>query len=158
MAADRRNMTATLFVIGGVLLALLLAALITQSIPGRQASAVPAKATSPIDYSVLDRGTNLADLERGRVYYVQLCVSCHGSRGDGLGEWAYRVTPLPRDLTSARVQQRSDEYLFSVISNGLAGTAMTGWKDQLSEPQRRQLVTFLRYLGMQQTRDRRVRS
>jgi len=86
-------------------------------------------------------------LEQGRVYYVQLCVSCHGVRGDGLGEWAYRVVPRPANLTSARTRKRTDANLYEIISTGLPGTAMIGWERQLSEAQRRQLVVYVRYLS-----------
>jgi mono/diheme cytochrome c family protein len=86
-------------------------------------------------------------VEQGRVYYVQLCLSCHGVRGDGLGEWAYRVTPYPADLRKARTQNRSDETLFRFISKGLIGTPMIGWEKQLSPAQRWQLVAYLRHLA-----------
>lgn len=85
-------------------------------------------------------------VEQGRVYYVQLCLSCHGVRGDGMGEWAYRVTPRPADLRLARTQQRSDRMLFEIITDGLVATPMIGWKKQLSEAQRWQLVAYLRTL------------
>lgn len=155
MNSDKQAISTMLFVIGGVVLAVLLAALINQSIPERDTPAV-STGTSSINYAALERGANLAHLERGRIYYAQLCVSCHGVRGDGHGEWSYRVTPFPRDLTNPSVRQRSDAYLFGVISDGLVGTAMTGWKDRLSEQQRWQIVAFLRHLGAQQMQDRRA--
>ena len=144
-------MTATLLLVTvGVLLAGMLAVWITQSIPERGVTPVSATNASSINYAALEHGANLAELERGRVYYAQLCVPCHGMSGDGQGEWAYRVTPRPRDLTSAQVQGRSDDYLFGVISDGLLGSAMMGWKERLSERQRWQLVAYLRHLGAQQ--------
>ena len=88
-------------------------------------------------------------IERGRVYYVQVCLSCHGARGDGLGEWAYRVAPRPADLRRARTQRRSDQELFHMISVGIKGTAMIGWQRQLSVTQRWQIVAYLRTLGSQ---------
>jgi mono/diheme cytochrome c family protein len=94
-------------------------------------------------------------LEQGRVYYVQLCVPCHGVRGDGLGEWAYRVVPRPANLTSARTRQRTDANLYEIISTGLPGTAMIGWERQLSEAQRRQLVVYVRHLSRSSAGDTR---
>jgi mono/diheme cytochrome c family protein len=85
--------------------------------------------------------------ERGRAYYTQLCMSCHGPRGDGQGEWAYRVTPRPANLTNARARGRSDRELLSVITDGIPGTPMIGWKKQLTEAQRQQLVGYVRSLG-----------
>jgi mono/diheme cytochrome c family protein len=133
-------------VCSGVLLAGLLAALVTQTIP-EEDTQVSTSAVPGLDFKRLELGANLAELERGRVYFAQLCVVCHGERGDGYGEWAYRVTPRPSDLTSKRVQSRSDAYLFNVISEGTTGTSMGGWKHRLSERQRWQLVTYLRHLG-----------
>ena len=133
----------------------LLAVFVNRYLPERKVLTVPVQTPLSIDYEVLEQGTNLADLERGRVYYVQLCVSCHGVRGDGRGEWAYRVAPLPSDLTGASVQRRSDEYLFNAISDGLVGTPMVSLKNRLSEPQRWQLVAFVRHLGVHGTQSGR---
>ena len=92
-------------------------------------------------------------LEQGRVYYAQLCMSCHGTHGDGLGEWAYRVAPRPANLTRERTRRRSDAQLYEIISEGLPGTAMIGWKRQLSDGQRRQLVAYVRSLSQHGGKD-----
>ena len=84
-------------------------------------------------------------LEQGRVYYLQLCMDCHGMRGDGQGEWAYRVTPRPANLRSAGVRARSDAEIDRFIAEGIPGSPMIGVK--LSEAQRRQLAGYVRYLG-----------
>jgi mono/diheme cytochrome c family protein len=158
MPASKQTTATVLLVAGGILLAGLLAVLLSRSALEPYTQVVSTTTTSSINFAVLDHDANLADLERGRVYYVQLCVSCHGVRGDGRGEWAYRVRPVPSDLTGDRVQGRSNDYLFKVISDGLAGTAMRGWKEQLSVAQRRQIVGFLRHLGAQELRDRQIDS
>jgi mono/diheme cytochrome c family protein len=98
----------------------------------------PVHATAPAASTVL---------EQGRAYYVQLCMACHGARGDGQGEWAYRVTPRPASLRSTRTRGHSDDYLDRLIREGLPGTPMIGYR--LSEAQRRQLVAYVRYLGGQ---------
>ena len=100
-----------------------------------------------IDFDVLEQGARIADLERGRSYYVQLCLPCHGASGRGDGEWAYRMTPRPADLTRRRTRGRSDEALRAAISDGIAGTAMRGWEDRLSETQIRQVLGYTRHLG-----------
>ena len=41
------------------------------------------KVAQQIDFDVLERGASIADLERGRSYYVQLCVPCTGPRAAG---------------------------------------------------------------------------
>lgn len=101
----------------------------------------------PIDFDVLGPGASLADLERGRSYYVQLCLPCHGASGRGDGEWAYRMTPQPADLTGRPTSGRSGETLRQAISDGIAGTAMRGWEDRLSQTQIRQVVDYVRHLG-----------
>ncbi len=141
-----------LWVLGGVVAAVLLAVTTIRWVPEHRAPVDADSDVSSIDYSSLAPGANLADLERGRVYYMQLCSTCHGVRGDGYGEWAYRVTPKPADLTAQRVRQRSDAYLFEVISEGQLGTSMLGWKERLSEIQRRQVIAYLRHLGVSRSR------
>jgi mono/diheme cytochrome c family protein len=99
----------------------------------------------PVDPARLRPDQDLVALEQGRAYYVQLCMACHGARGNGQGEWAYRVTPRPADLRSARVRKRTDAELDRFIAEGLPGTPMIGVK--LSDAQRRQLAGYVRYLG-----------
>ena len=101
----------------------------------------------PIEYDVLERGASIADLERGRSYYVQLCLPCHGASGRGDGEWTYRMTPRPSDLTSRRTRGRSEEALLAAVREGIAGTAMRGFEDRLSDPQIRQVLGYVRHLG-----------
>jgi mono/diheme cytochrome c family protein len=120
---------------------------VTTSIPENDAAAPSIGVALPISRTPLADSGELGPLERGRVYYAQLCMSCHGVRGDGQGEWAYRVVPRPANLRSINTQARSDTELYDIISNGLAGTAMVGWNKQLSEAQRWQVVAYVRHLG-----------
>jgi len=137
-----------ILVVGGVVLAILGALLSVKYLPDDNHVIPPPNVGEPLDASVVTLQFDPGEVERGRVYFAQLCVSCHGVRGDGLGEWAYRVTPYPADLRKARTQQRSDQMLFDMISDGLIGTPMIGWKEQLTETQRWQLVTYMRTLNM----------
>lgn len=144
----RQSVLTLILTLAGVGLAIVLAISVTVLIPydnhvippqGVGESAVPISQIQQYDPRVV---------EQGRVYYAQLCLSCHGVRGDGLGEWSYRVTPRPRNLRLAYTQQRSDQQLFDFISNGMKGTPMIGWQAQLSVAQRWQLVTYLRSLAL----------
>lgn len=80
-------------------------------------------------------------LSLGKEVYGQKCAICHGEKGDGNGDAAYLLYPRPRDLTLGVFKIRStpsgtlptDEDLFRTISEGMAGTAMMPWKDELSE-------------------------
>ncbi len=146
--------TSSVLVVGGVLLAISGAYLSTILSPGDNHVIPPPNVGEPLDATVRTQEFDPGEVERGRVYYAQLCVSCHGVRGDGMGEWAYRVTPYPADLRKARTQQRSDQMLFDIVSDGLWGTPMIGWKEQLTEAQRWQLVTYMRTLGMRKLEQR----
>lgn len=144
---SRVSSSVTVYVVSGVALALLLATLVTWAMPDEN-RVMPAPGVgspaAPLSYhGEADPGT----IEKGRVYYVQICMPCHGVRGDGLGEWAYRVKPRPADLHSARTQSRTDDELFRIITDGLRGTPMMGWRAQLSDAQRRQVVAYLRTFG-----------
>jgi cytochrome c oxidase cbb3-type subunit III len=133
-------------VAAGVGAALAVAALVTAFDAQAAVRSVPVDAELPV-HGVADA---LA-LEQGRVYYVQLCMDCHGARGDGRGAWAYRVTPRPSNLTAVRTQARSDGELFQIISEPRPGTPMLGWRHQLSASQRHQLVAYLRHLGQRKS-------
>lgn len=133
--------------IAGIVLAVTIAWLSTILLPDEnRVLPAPGVGEAAAPKAVANRYYDPRIVEQGRVYYVQICLSCHGVRGDGMGEWAYRVTPKPADLRRARTQQRSDRMLFEIISDGLVGTPMIGWKKQLSEAQRWQLVAYLRTL------------
>ena len=116
-------------------------------VPERAMREPSMRVAQPIDFDVLERGASIADLERGRSYYVQLCLPCHGASGRGDGEWAFRMTPRPADLTGRRTRERSDETLRATISDGVSGTAMRGWDDRLSTTQIGQVLGFVRHLG-----------
>jgi len=138
----------TVYTLAGVLLAVTIAFAATVYLPDEN-RVLPAPGVGQAVVSDVSGTQDQSPftVEQGRVYYAQLCLSCHGVRGDGLGEWAYRVTPYPADLRKARTQNRSDDTLFRFISKGLIGTPMIGWEKQLSPAQRWQVVAYLRYLA-----------
>ena len=145
---ERREAGAVAVVVcAGLALAVSLALAVVTFAPERMLAGPPMKVVQPVAFEVLDQGANIAELERGRSYYVQLCLSCHGGSGRGDGEWAYRMTPRPTDLTGRRTRERSDERLLGSIRDGVEGTAMRGWDDRLSDIQLRQVLGFVRHLG-----------
>jgi mono/diheme cytochrome c family protein len=91
-------------------------------------------------------------IEAGRQIYERRCRPCHGAEGRGDGPVAADLYPKPRDFTTAQFKLRStpfgalptDEDLFNVITNGLAGTAMEGWEGILSVEERWQLVAYIK--------------
>lgn len=76
------------------------------------------------------------DLGHGGRLYAQYCASCHGVAGDGKGPAALGLDPAPIDFTdSSRADQRSPLSLYQTITQGVEGTAMTGY-GQLPGPER----------------------
>jgi mono/diheme cytochrome c family protein len=88
----------------------------------------------------------------GRDVYDRWCAGCHGAEGEGDGPAAGTMLPRPRDFTTAQYQVRStpsgalptDADILHVIDEGMPGTAMPGWKDRLSQEERRALVDVLK--------------
>lgn len=102
-----------------------------------------------INYDILSDDAELANLERGRSYYVQLCALCHGANGNGFGEFSYRMVPKPADLAREETINQTDAELDAVIRDGIQGTAMAAWGDTLSSVQRQQVIGYIRYLALQ---------
>jgi mono/diheme cytochrome c family protein len=61
---------------------------------------------------------NQKSIDEGKKHFGFYCALCHGSKGDGLGPVGQSFYPLPRNLRSPQVQEKSDGFLFSVISYG----------------------------------------
>jgi mono/diheme cytochrome c family protein len=69
-----------------------------------------------------------------KALYHNYCSVCHGDKGDGKSRATGALSTLPRDFTneSARAEL-SVERIAAAIAHGRPGTAMTGWKTQLSD-------------------------
>lgn len=78
----------------------------------------------------------------GKATYDRLCAVCHGVRGRGDGPAAFTMNPRPLDLRIHIPLHAPGEH-FHWISEGIPGTAMPGWRAQLSETERWQLVRYL---------------
>ena len=77
--------------------------------------------------------------------YNTLCVVCHGEKGLGDGIAAIALKPRPTNLTLERVQKQSDGAIFWKLTNGKV--PMAPYKESLTEEQRWQMVSFIRYLA-----------
>jgi high-affinity iron transporter len=83
----------------------------------------------------------------GRVFREN-CATCHGERADGHGPASTGLAPPPADFRSGAVlAKHSDAYLFYRISTGKPGTAMPSFHGVLGEPERWQVITYLRSLA-----------
>lgn len=75
----------------------------------------------------------------GEILYEEHCEECHGTHGEG-GKKA-------PNLRVAEVQEASDGAIFYVLSNGIVRKRMPVWS-KLPEPQRWQLVSYIKSLGV----------
>ncbi len=95
-----------------------------------------------------------ADLAHGERLYGTRCAVCHGRDGAGDGPAARFMDPAPGDFTAGVYkftstpmgQPAAHEDLFRVITDGMPGTAMPGWRG-LSSEDRWQLVFYLESLS-----------
>ena len=79
----------------------------------------------------------------GQHLYQANCQQCHGATGRGDGPAASELPFRPADLHQ-HVPLHSDGQLFYFISEGLFGTPMQPFKDELSEDERWALINYLR--------------
>jgi mono/diheme cytochrome c family protein len=77
-------------------------------------------------------------VEAGGKLFEQHCSECHGRKGEGKG----KAPSLVRD----EVQEATPGALFWILTNGVVRHGMPVWS-KLPEPQRWQLVAFLKSLG-----------
>jgi mono/diheme cytochrome c family protein len=68
--------------------------------------------------------------------YRNLCMRCHGDKGDGHGQIAIYLDPYPRDFTNVGyMNSKTEERFVEAIKNGVGGTSMPGWNKVLSDDQ-----------------------
>lgn len=92
------------------------------------------------------------DLARGQEVYDRWCAACHGVEGDGLGPAAAWMLPRPRDFTRGLYQIRTtpggdiptDADIMQIIDEGMPGTTMPGWEDQLSRQDREAVLAYVK--------------
>ncbi|MEL4891002.1 FTR1 family protein [Xanthomonas protegens] len=84
------------------------------------------------------------DLARGALLYQAQCTACHGATGHGDGPAGLLLNPRPVDFTdTARADQRSPLSLFEVITQGVEGTPMAAYDQQLSDEDRWALAYYV---------------
>ena len=75
----------------------------------------------------------------GAKLFEQHCAQCHGAKAEG-GKRA-------PSLVSPEVRKATPGALFWILTNGVVRHGMPVWS-KLPEPQRWQIVTYLRSLGL----------
>lgn len=101
--------------------------------------------------SAASAGEPKGDPKQGEELYLERCVLCHGSQGQGW-DWHQRVEkpPIPIPDLAKTVSQRSDRYLFEIIKGGGEAVGKTRFMPpfgfQLSDREVWDLVAFMRTL------------
>jgi mono/diheme cytochrome c family protein len=79
----------------------------------------------------------------GRALFHKDCAACHGELGDGKSAVAATLSPPPANL---HWMQPDFGYVVEVLRDGVPGTSMPSWKEQISESDRKALAAFVRSL------------
>lgn len=82
-------------------------------------------------------------LEAGRKYYMNYCIVCHGTTGDGIGYIIPKFTQPPV-LYSDKVKNWPDGRLYHVITKGQG--LMSSYASQLLPQQRWAVIHYVRAL------------
>jgi cbb3-type cytochrome c oxidase subunit III len=91
-----------------------------------------------------DRGPNAAQQTPAALYH-NYCSVCHGDQGDGNSRAKGSLKPAPRDFTSAQSgQELTRERMIAAVTTGVPGTAMVGWRSQLTDDQIAKVVDYVR--------------
>jgi mono/diheme cytochrome c family protein len=133
----------------GIMISLIMVALVLSACGGKEAnegSTVPAEYASKTNPLAGQTDAVTA----GKDIFDTNCASCHGEDAKGDGPAGVSLTPPPADLLEP-ASEDSDGEMFWRISLGnqipdMQGSAMVSWKDQLSETQIWQVITYLRSL------------
>lgn len=92
------------------------------------------------------------DVRKGQELYLEKCVLCHGSQGEGW-DWTKKVAkpPVPVPDLAQVGPERSDKFLFDVIKDGGEAVEKTRFMPpfgfQLSDQEIWDLVAYVRSLG-----------
>lgn len=82
--------------------------------------------------------------DEGKMIFNQMCVLCHGDKGQGNGEAGLTLKPQPANFTALNVKNQSDGAIFWKITNGKA--PMATYFEILTDDQRWKLVNYIREL------------
>jgi mono/diheme cytochrome c family protein len=84
------------------------------------------------------------DPDKGRIFFMGNCFTCHGVKGDGEGPRAYFITPPPRNFLLETSRQRLNRpVLFEAITDGRLGTNMPAWGKVLNNQEIADVAEFV---------------
>lgn len=76
--------------------------------------------------------------------YHNYCSVCHGDQGDGKSRAQGSMKPPPRDFTTPQAaQELTRARMIAAVKGGVPGTAMVGWKSQLTDEQIAGVVDYI---------------
>ncbi|RMT77764.1 FTR1 family protein [Pseudomonas viridiflava] len=108
----------------------------------RQARQLGAKLA--LAYEVSQAPAITPDPARGAPLYAQHCSVCHGDTGAGDGPAGIGLEPAPGNLRDvARLDRLSLYSLYTTTGQGIAGTDMPAFADQLDDRQRWDIATYI---------------
>ncbi len=84
--------------------------------------------------------------EAGKKLYLESCKHCHGVTGKAETELAGSLTTRPADLTSEKMQSKTDGQLRKAIVEGVAGTPMSHFGKEFDDSQMADLISYIRSL------------
>jgi len=85
-------------------------------------------------------------LREGLAHYKAMCVTCHGGPGVDASEAGEGLNPPAPDLTTGKVQRRTDGELFWLVQSGIRMTGMPAFGPTHKDEEIWKIVTFLRRL------------
>ncbi|RIJ08016.1 cystathionine gamma-synthase [Pseudomonas sp. 91RF] len=108
----------------------------------RQARQLGAKLA--VAYEVSQAPIITPDPTRGAPLYAQHCSVCHGANGAGDGPAGVGMEPAPANLRDAkRLDHLSLYAIYNTLGQGVEGTDMPAFADQLDDRQRWDLATYI---------------
>src|ERR671911_1764061 len=101
--------------------------------------------------AAVDPAAGLASLDpaalvRGEALFSQNCALCHGAGARGDGPGAASLTRPPADLTTGHAIPHSDDDYAFWIENGIEGTDMPAFGQELADGQIRDVIAYIRSL------------
>ncbi len=92
---------------------------------------------------------NADSVAAGKVLYEVNCMPCHGQSGAGDGPVGITLNPPPADLTQHTLPGvHPDGRLYNWITDGLPGSVMSAFKDQITDEERWHVVNYIRTLAL----------
>lgn len=81
---------------------------------------------------------------KGKAFYMNNCITCHGPKGDGNGPRSHFITPRPRNFTSEGSRTFYNRpQLFDAIAKGKRGTVMPAWGKVLNDQEIADITEFV---------------